>query len=169
MKKRNLRIISSGFSAGAVIGMLLFLVNTPPDSVFLQTLKILLVAVICSLVSGAAITGVLFLVELFRAKAYAPYRQKLAEEGAILLEDSARRIFRGKAAKGRLFLTQKSLSFYSSESEAFSISISDITGIQISDAKKGEITLFLPQDGSAVFLVSDALAWFDAVGELQKV
>jgi hypothetical protein len=168
LKKRNLRIISSGFSYGAVIGMLLFLINTPPDSVLPQTLKILLVAVICALVSGIVITGVLFLVEFFRAKIYAPYRTELATEGEILLEDTASRLVNDTLVKGWLFLTPKTLAFFSSQKEQRRIPVSDISEIQISDAKKGQITVSTTSMESEVFSVSDALAWFNAVGDLSK-
>ncbi len=167
MKKRNLRIISSGFSYGAVIGMLLFLINTPPDSVLLQTLKTLLVAAICALVSGIAITGILFLVEFFRAKTYAPYRAELAGDGEILLEDSASRILEDRTVKGWLFLTPKSLAFFSSQNQPWRIDLSDISEIQISDAKKGQITVSTATQ-SEIFSVSDALAWFNAVGDRQS-
>lgn len=168
MKKRNLRIISSGFSYGAVVGMLLFLINTPPDSVFPQTLKIFLVAVICALISGVAITGVLFLIEIFRAKTYAPCRAELSAEGEILLEDSASRLVGDRMVKGWLFLTQNSLSFYTSQKELRCIPLSDIRGIQISDPKKGHISLSTAAMESEVFAVSDALAWFNAVGDISK-
>lgn len=168
VKKRNLRIISSGFTYGAMIGMLLFLINTPPDSVLPQTLKILLVATICALVSGIVITGILFLVELIRSKIYDPYRAKLASEGEILLEDSARRLLSETMVKGWLFLTPQSLSFYTSGKELRRIVVADITSVQITDPKKGQITVSTSAMESEVFVVSDALAWFNAIGNLQK-
>ncbi len=168
MKKRNLRIVSSGFSYGAVVGMLLFLINTPPDSVFPQTLKILLVAAICALVSGVVITGILFLLEIFRAKPFTPCRAELSEEGEILLEDSASRLVDGKMVKGWLFLTKNSLSFYTSQKELRRIALTDISEVQITDPKKGQITLSTTAMESEVFAVSDALAWFNAVGDVSK-
>lgn len=168
MKKRNLRIISSGFSYGAAIGMLLFLINTPPDSVLPQTLKILLVAVICAVVSGVVITGVLFLIEIFRAKTYAPFRAELSEEGEILLEDSASRLVGDRMVKGWLFLTPKALSFYGSQKELRRIALSELSEIQITDPKKGQITISTSSMESEVFAVADALAWFNAVGDISK-
>jgi hypothetical protein len=64
LKKRFLKTLSSGFTYGAMVGMLLFLVNTPPDSVLPQTLKILLVAAICGIVSGIFFTALLLILDL---------------------------------------------------------------------------------------------------------
>ncbi len=164
MKKRNLRIISSGFTYGAVIGMLLFLVNTPPDSVLPQTLKILLVAAICAVVSGIVITGILFLLEIFRAKKYASCRAELTEE-SILLEDAARRLVRENLVKGQLFLTSKNLVFCSGQKEIRRISLSEIAQVQITDPKKGQITVTTDSTESEVYAVYDALTWFNAIGE----
>ncbi len=168
MKKRSIRIISSGFTYGAMIGMLLFLINTPPDSVLPQTLKILLIAALCALVSGIVITGILFLTEWIRAKTYDPYRAELAQEGKILLEDSARRLLSDRMIKGWLFLTPRSLSFYTSQKELRRIAVEDIASVQISDPKKGQITVRTEAQESEVFTVSDALAWFNAIGDLHK-
>jgi hypothetical protein len=167
MKKRNLRIISSGFTYGAVIGMLLFLVNTPPDSVLPQTLKILLVAAICAVVSGIVITGILFLAEFIRVKKYASCRSELTEE-TVLLEDSARRLVGETMVKGQLFLTSKSLVFCSSQKQTRKISLSEISQVQITDPKKGQITVTTDSEESEVYTVYDALTWFNAIGDGKK-
>ena len=148
--------------------MLLFLVNTPPDTVFPQTLKILLVAAICAVVSGIVITAVLFLVEAVRSKTYAPYRATLVNEGALLLEDTARRRVGDRNVKGRLFLTEQSLSFFASPTEVRRIPVSEILQVNISDAKRGEVTVGTTSMEYEVFSVSDARCWFDAIGDFPK-
>lgn len=168
MKKKTLRIIGSGYSYGALIGMILFLFNTPADSVFLQTLKILLVAVICAAVSGTVITGVLFLLEFFRAKTYDPYRQELKAEGDMILEDSARRLVSDKMVKGWLFLTPSSLTFYDTAKQVRKIVVSEIESVQITDPKAGNIAVVTVSGASEIFSVPDALAWFNAIGDLKN-
>ncbi len=168
MKKRVLKTISSGFTYGAMVGMFLFLLNTPPDSVLPQTLKILLVSAICAVVSGIVITGVLFLVEGIRAKTYDPYRKQLALEGEILLEDGAKRLVSDRWVRGWLFLTSQSLSFYNQEKELRRLSAEEISSVQITDPKHNQITVTAGDASSEVFTVSDALAWFEAIGNLQK-
>ena len=167
MKKRSLRIVSSGFTYGAVIGMLLFLVNTPPDSVLPQTLKILLVAAICAVISGIVITGFLFLAEFIRLKKYASCRAELTEE-TVLLEDSARRLLGETMVKGQLFLTSQCLVFCSKEKELRRISLSEISQVQITDPKRGQITVTTDSMESEVYGVYDALTWFNVIGDRTK-
>ncbi len=168
MKKRYLKLISSGFTYGAMVGMLLFLVNTPPDSVFPQTLKILLVAAICGVVSGIFFTGVLFLWDVIRSKTYDPYRKELSSEGEILLEDGAKRLLFDGFVRGWLFLTSQTISFFDSKKECRRISVADVESVQITDPKRNQITVTTLSGGSEVFFVSDALAWFNAIGDLHK-
>ena len=168
MKKRSLKIISSGFTYGAMVGMLLFLINTPADSVLPQTLKILLVAAVCAVVSGIFFTAVLFLLELYRSKTYAPFRQQLASEGEIVLEDSAKRLFADRLVRGWLFLTPVSLTFCDSKKEMHRIPVEDIDSVQITDPKRNQITITLTSAQTEVLLVSDALSWFNAIGDLRK-
>ncbi|MBQ1272101.1 MAG: hypothetical protein IIY12_01215, partial [Clostridia bacterium] len=164
----TLRIIGSGYSYGALIGMILFLFNTPAESVFLQTLKILLVAAICAAVSGTVITGILFLLEHFRSKAYDPCRQELKAEGEMILEDAVKRLVSDKMVKGWLFLTPSSLTFYDGAKQASKIAVSEIESVQIIDPKAGNISVATVAGASEVFSVGDALAWFNAIGDLKN-
>ena len=168
MKKRSLKIISSGFSYGAIVGMLLFIVNTPADSVLPQTLKILLIAAICGVVSGIFFTVVLFLLEIFNAKTYAPFRQQLASEGDIVLEDFAKRLVSDRLVRGWLFLTPAALTFCDSKKEMHRIPAEEIDSVQITDPKRNQITVTMTTSQTEVLLVSDALSWFNAIGDLQK-
>ncbi len=167
MKKRTLRTIGSGFTYGALVGMILFLFNTPADAVFPQTLKILLVSVIFALISGVLFTLILFLADLIRSKKYDPYRQELAAEGTILAEDFARRLLGNKLVPGWLFLTETSLSFYSAQKELRRISTEDITSVEITDPKRGQITVSMASMEVETFTVSDALIWFHAIGDVK--
>ncbi len=164
MKKRTLRTIGSGFTYGALFGMILFLLNTPADAVFLQTLKILLISVICAVVSGIAFTAILFLAEFIRSKKYNPYRKELEAGGKILIEDFARRLLGDKLVSGWLFLTEKSLSFHSGKDEIRCIPNEDISAVEITDPKRGQITVSMVNLEVETFTVSDALAWFNAIG-----
>jgi hypothetical protein len=168
LKKRFLKTLSSGFTYGAMVGMLLFLVNTPPDSVLPQTLKILLVAAICGIVSGIFFTALLLILDLIRSKTYDPYRKELASEGEILLEDSSKRLLSDRFVRGWMFLTQQSLTFYDAKKECRRLPVSEIDTVQITDPKRNQITVTALSGEAEVFTVSDALAWFNAIGDLQK-
>ncbi len=168
MKKKILNHIGSGFTYGAVVGMLLFLFNTPSDAVFKDTMNVLLISAACAVVCGMIFTGMLFLADRIRAKRYDPYRQELSAEGTILLDDSARRLVMDKLVPGWLFLTEQSLSFFSSQKELRRIPMEEISSVAITDPKRGQITLSMTTMEVETFAVSDALAWFQAVGDLQK-
>lgn len=168
MKKRLLKALTSGFTYGAMVGMFLFLVNTPPDSVLPQTLKILLVAAICGVVAGIFFTALLLILDAIHAKTFDPYRKELASEGEILLEDSAKRLTADRLVRGWLFLTKESLSFYHAKGESRRLAVSEIDTVQITDPKRNQVTVTASSGESEVFVVSDALAWFHTIGDLQN-
>ena len=168
MKKRVLRTVGSGFTYGAVVGVFLFLMNTPPDANFMYTLKVLLAAAIVTAVCGIVFSGILLIADRIRAKKFDPFRKELEGAEPILLEDYVRRTVGEKEIRGFLFLTGKHLYFKSKTASADRIlSLADVESVQISDPKKCRITVTLTSGETDIFTVSDPLPWFHQIGDLK--
>lgn len=170
MKKSPfLRSLGSGFTYGAVIGVFLFIVNTPADATFLEVLKLLLVAVICAVISGVILTLFVFLTDLIRDKKYDAVRTHIRKTEEIREEDRGARLLSGKSVRGMLFLTDQHLFFQSSDTSEtpYCIAREHITSVEITDPRRCEITVVLQSMEVETFSMSDPRRWFDLLGSSQ--
>lgn len=168
MKKRVFQILGSGLTYGALIGMFLFLVNTPANATLFETLKLLFVAVICALVSGLFLSLVIYFFDMLRFKRFASFRQELSEKDPILLEDNVSRLLDGKQVAGRLFLTSSVLVFKPyGRTEDRSILTQDVSSVEITDPRRCRITVNTASMEAETFAVPDPLLWFNTLGDLK--
>lgn len=171
MKKRVLHILGSGFTYGAILGVFLFIANTPAEASFLEVLKILLVAAVCAAVAGLGFSLLLFLYEQFRSRRFDPFRKELSAKGSLVLEDPAKRIFNGKQVSGWLFLTESELYFKSSAMDGVAdcvLSVDEISSVEITDPRRCYVTVTMTSLAAETFAVTDPLPWFHSLGDHSK-
>ena len=166
MKKKLMHFLGSGMTYGAVIGMLLFLMNTPAEANLILTLKTLLAAAITAAVAGLILALAFWCWDWYRARRFSEFRGTLGD--TVKLEDSAARLLSGKKVRGRLFLTEDALYFKVSgedKEKELTLAVDSVVSVEVTDPRRCHVTLTLPEDGSETFAVTDPLEWFSALGK----
>ena len=157
----------SGLTLGAVIGVGLYLFNSPAEFSLKEHLVSLFVSAVMALVWGFILGCVFFLVEYFRAKKFDAYRLELKAHGNLVLEEKASRLILDKGCPGRLFLTDRLLVFRSSRDgeEECVLPLSDIVSVQITDPRRCHLTVTMNSERRETFVVVDPRMWFDLLGK----
>ena len=157
----------SGLTLGAVVGVGLYLFNSPAEFTMKEHLMSLLAAAIMALISGVFLGCVFYLIEYLRAKRFDAYRQELKVHGELVLEERASRLILDKACSGRLFLTDRLLVFRPSRDgdEECVLSLSDIATVQITDPRRCHLTVTMNSELRETFVVIDPREWFDLLGK----
>lgn len=157
----------SGLTLGAVIGVGLFLFNSPDSFTWHERLMSLLAAAIMALFSGVVLGAVFYLLERSRARKFDAFREELKESGTLLLEERGARIVDGRGRSGRMFLTDRALVFRASAAgeEGFDFLRSDLASVQISDPRRCYVTVADNSGREETFSVVDPREWFDLLGE----
>lgn len=167
MKKNPLlQCLGSGLTIGAVIGVGLFLFNSPDSFTFRERMMSLLAAAIVGVLSGVFLGFLFFFVERIRASRFNALREKLSADGPILVEEKCSRYVDGRRCPGRLFLTEKTLTFRTSrESEGgFSFDRDAVSSVQIVDPRRCVILLTSSDGKEELLSVVDPRMWFDLLG-----
>ena len=168
MKKKNplLQSLASGLTLGAVIGVGLFLFNSPDSFTFRERMMSLLAAAIVGVLSGVFLGFLFYLIERVRASRFNALREKLAADSPILAEEKCSRHVDGKRCAGRLFLTEKTLTFRASrEAEGgFSLDRAAVSSVQIVDPRRCVILITFAKGTEELFSVVDPRMWFDLLG-----
>lgn len=162
---------ASGMTYGAVLGVFLFIINTPSDATFTEVLKLLFVALICAVISGVFLSLLILLVEHLRSKRFDGFRAELRESGRELrVEDKASRLLDGKQVHGRLFLTEETLLFRPSSKDVgcLEIALKEISSVEITDPRRCQVTVSLSSLEAETFTVTDPVAWFHLLGDAEN-
>lgn len=167
MKKSPLlQSLGSGLTIGAVIGVGLFLFNSPDSFTLRERMMSLLAAAIVGVLSGVFLGFLFYLIERVRASRFNSLREKLAADGPILVEEKCSRYVDGRRFSGRLFLTEKTITFRAPREAdgAFSFERESVSSVQIADPRRCVILITFADGTEELLSVVDPRMWFDLLG-----
>ena len=157
----------NGLCFGAVVGVGLYLFNSPAEYTLREHLFSLLAAAIVGLFTGVVLGLIFYAWESYQFRKFSAFREALKAEGELILEEKVTRLYNGANRSGHLFLTDRALVFQSSRQGDMGCTLrrDAIASVQISDPRRCQITVTMADGMEETFTVVDPRAWFDLLGE----